>query len=143
MENQLKPDEAESRATSPSEGPQAAPQPDGQLPPEEEARFQALEHRLLEQEHRTFSIWLNFFQSFRRGHEGQRWPAFKAVLYSLMPGRVTTIVLWGTLIGVITILLMHQNNLLLARQNRYFQEQIYLQAIQTGSARWWILRKNL
>lgn len=92
-----------------------------------ESRFQELEHKLLEQEHRTLAVWFNFFQSFRGGHEGKRWPSTKALIQSLLPGRTMVLVTGGTLIGLMTVLLMYQNNLLLARQNQYFQQQIYSQ----------------
>ncbi|MBA55187.1 MAG: hypothetical protein CMK89_12100 [Pseudomonadales bacterium] len=93
-----------------------------------DARFLQLEHRLLEQEHRFISVWLNLFQSFRKGREADRVPALKAVLYSLIPGRVLMLITGGTLIGLVTLLLMYQANLLLAKQNQYFQQQIYVQS---------------
>ncbi|MEE2730761.1 MAG: pentapeptide repeat-containing protein [Pseudomonadota bacterium] len=93
-----------------------------------EARFQQLEHRLLEQEHRFIAVWLNLFHSFRKGHETERTPALKAVLYSLIPGRALLLITGGTMIGLFTLLLMYQANLLLAKQNHYFQQQIYVQS---------------
>lgn len=90
---------------------------------------QDLEHKVIEQEHRFLSIWFNFFRSFGEDHKGKRWPALKAVLQWFIPsGRVALIITSGTLIGLFTILLMFQNNKLLASQNYWLQRQINVQA---------------
>lgn len=93
-----------------------------------EARQKELEGQLLEQEHRFFSVWYNFFKSFFGKDKKNRGHTLKAVIYSLAPGRVFVFVAGGAFVGFVTIVLMHKNNNLLASQNYYLKEQIYVQA---------------
>lgn len=84
---------------------------------------------IIEQEHRIIKTIINMVKAIKSGDHAERLAAAKAILYLFFPGRVAVIITGGTIIGLLTIILMQKNNELVASQNYYLQSQIYFQTI--------------
>lgn len=83
--------------------------------------------KLIEQEHRFISIFVNLIKSYQNGNRLEKVAAWKAFFYLFVPGRTAIIISGGTVIGILTVILMQKNNELVASQNYYLQTQIYYQ----------------
>ncbi len=95
---------------------------------EYDSRLKGVKGDLYSQEHRFIPAWLNVIFHYKNKeteHSKEKW---SAVLQGFLPGTKSTIVLGGSIVGILTIVLMYQSNQLMALQNQYLQKQIYIQA---------------
>ena len=84
---------------------------------------------MIEQEHRLLSVLSNLYHTYSSGDRTEKVASIKALIYYLLPGgRTVIIVSGGVLIGLLTLILMQKNNELVAASNYHLQEQIYVQS---------------
>ncbi|MEM6484546.1 MAG: pentapeptide repeat-containing protein [Pseudomonadota bacterium] len=102
-----------------------------------QARSLARENRLelIRREHRTLRVWKNFYQYRNHGDTDEASAAFEALIYWFLPGGRTLIILTISLGGFFTVLLMHEQNQLVAQQTYELRRQIYEQAQTDRAAR--------
>ncbi|HEY8941515.1 MAG TPA: hypothetical protein VIM59_15045, partial [Cellvibrio sp.] len=93
------------------------------------SRLRGIKGDLLSQEHRFLNAWYNFISYFIKKDERDHFKEkLSAVIQSFLPGTKSTIVIGGSIVGLLTIILMYQSNQLMLLQNQYLQKQIYIQA---------------
>jgi uncharacterized protein YjbI with pentapeptide repeats len=95
-----------------------------------------IEAKLIEQEHRLFSIILNMYE-FRRHPRSdiRKVAAFKALLYKLLLGGGQIIVLGGIL-SVATLYFTAQQTRLLSEQNQLLRQELDINAANIREQRW-------
>lgn len=95
---------------------------------EYELRLKGIKGDLYSQEHRFINSWLNLLSHFKNKDKEHFKEKLSAVIQGFLPGAKSTIVIGGSIIGLLTVVLMYQNNQLMLLQNQYLQKQIYIQA---------------
>ncbi len=85
--------------------------------------------KLVEQEQRFFAVFNNLYKAFISGRPNDRWPAVRALINLLIPGRFTLFLAIGLAIGMAGLVLIQQNNEIAASHSFYSQKQAYLQSI--------------
>ncbi|WP_299834048.1 pentapeptide repeat-containing protein [uncultured Tenacibaculum sp.] len=97
-------------------------------------KFNNLEAKILEQEHRLFRIWVNFFtrNKYNRGDK-RRNSINKAVIWSLIPKPTPTLIAIST-ISILTAYLAYEANVKLENQNTLLLIQNELQESQRRSS---------
>lgn len=95
----------------------------------QDSRLKGIKGDLLSQEHRFLNAWYNFISYFIKKDERDHFKEkLSAVIQGFLPGTKASIVIGGSIVGLLTIVLMYQSNQLMLLQNQYLQKQIYIQA---------------